>query len=145
MMDAVYKVCFDISCYYACASFFLLYFFDIKTHPLLFVGILVAAIFWSLKINKKRTHISYLRFTDLFKRLLCIITPLIFIAMFWDGKKGLEALSHIIPYLIVFLVSGVFLQQILRYEDEVGDRSSFERYQRRQAFAFFIFCFLLTV
>lgn len=188
-MEAFYKLAYDISCYYAFATFFLSYVAEYRANPLS-VLVFFAACFTALNAEKiKRGSqavqigafvlpvIPFLLENNLWGKLILIlpwvymvVTVLrqgyyvsyrrfrkTYLCFFWifaalfgffiaeDFAKGEVAILVAGPFLLLLLVSGIFLLQMLRFQAGSGDKKILEKYQRRQLIFFLIAATLLTV
>lgn len=146
MLEITYFLTFFVSCLYGGLVYFLKFFTDYTLSPIPF-GILMVFIICYHFIGKtwgyKMTTNS---FKNTFLKLLAgFYLPLIAATMLYDGDTALPALSAATPYIIVFLTSSVLLLQLLRHSSGARDRKVFEKYQRKQALAFFAVTFLGTV
>ncbi len=86
---------------------------------------------------------GYYQFMDHFKVFLRIwALPIVLLLLSLD--RGVPALTAAIPYLLVFLSSGVMMLQALRYRSATESRKQFELFQIGQTILFFIASFTLT-
>lgn len=106
--------------------------------------VLLPWIYLVIVFIKKSYGIYHEYFIMRFKVLLCGLSLPVILYLF-DTAKGEPAVEVCIPYLIVFLVSGVLLLQLLRYQEGRGSKKMFERHQMKQLVAFCAVCVLLTV
>ncbi len=188
-MEAFYKLAYDISCYYAFASFFLSYGMEYDATPLSFL-VLFAACFLAVYAEKLKRFsqavqigafvlpvIPFLLETNIWGKLILIlpwvymvVTVLrqgydisyrrfrkTYLTFFWiyvvlfaffmaeDFVKGEVAMLVAGPFLVILLVSGIFLLQMLRFQAGSGDKKKLEKYQRRQLVIFMIAAAALTV
>lgn len=110
-------------------------------------GLVVHILPWAyfMIITVRRGYfIQYGSFRTTFKGMFI---PFIFPAAFFyfNVIKGFEALTESVPYLVVFLASGVLLLQNLRHEEGSGDKKKFEKYQIKQTLVFFVVCLAVTI
>lgn len=146
MLEIAYLLTFFISCAYALLTYFCSFFMDQTISPLPYGILLVCVLlFYFLgKTGGYRTTTTSFKST-FFKTLFLIFIPGILLSTLYQGEKALPALSTATPYLIVFLTSGIFLLQLLRHTSGTADQKKFERFQKIQAFSFFLAAFVGTV
>ena len=146
MLEIAYLLVFFISCAYALVTYFLAFFMDYQMSPLPF-GILMLGVVFYYFIGKTggfRTTSKSFKSTFV-KTFFLFFLPGIILTILYQGEKAVPALSAATPYLIVFLTSSVLLLQLLRHTSGTNDQKKFEKFQRKQAFAFFLVTFLGTV
>ena len=110
-------------------------------------GKLILILPWAylvMTVVRQGYDINYNRFK---KTYLCFFW--IYIAVFAlfvaeDFVKGEVAMMVAGPYMVIFLVSGIFLLQMLRYQTGSGDKKKLEKYQRRQMVIFLVAAVVLT-
>ena len=187
-MEAFYKLAYDISCYYAFATFFLSYVAEYRANPLS-VLVFFAACFTALNAEKiergsqavqigafvlpvipfllennlwgklililpwvymvvtvlrQGYYVSYRRFRKTYLCFFWIFAALFGFFIAEDFAKGEVAMMVAGPFLVIFLVSGIFLLQMLRYQTGSGDKKKLEKYQRRQLVIFLVAAMVLT-
>lgn len=88
----------------------------------------------------RESYISYYyQFETRFKIFLWVwIVPAVFAIT--NLEEGVPALEEAVPYLLVFLTTGVFMLQVLRYRAATESRRKFEKYQLIQTISFFGVC-----
>lgn len=100
-------------------------------------------IYLVLVFVRKSYGVYHEEFAAQFKVLLWVLC-LPGVLYLFDVEKGKPAIEVCIPFLIVFLISGVLLLQILRYQEGRGNKKIFEKHQIKQLVAFLFFCILIT-
>ena len=88
----------------------------------------------------------YEEFKSRFKGMI-IVLPVLFLFAFGfveEAEHGKAVIAQVVPFVLVFLASGVLLLQNLRFSMEGTGRKSFERHQLVQTVVFFLFCMLIT-
>lgn len=111
-------------------------------------GKLVLLLPWAyliMTVLRQGYTITYRRFKKLYLTVFWIYTALFAFFMAEDTVKGGVAMIVTIPFLVILLVSGVFLLQMLRFQAGAAEIKGLGKYQRKQLVVFMIAAILLTI
>ena len=109
------------------------------------VQILIPWVYMVIVIVREQYGLYYDEFKLRFKGMTAsLLIPLIAFCYTEDMELGKAAFMQMIPFLFVFLTSGVLLMQNLRFGTDGKGRKEFERHQIGQMVGFFLFCILVT-
>lgn len=98
-----------------------------------------------MTVLHRNYYIPYRRFKKTYLAIFWIYTVVFFFFVTDDRIKGEVALVVTIPFLLILLVSGVFLLQMLRFHTGSADKKKLEKYQRKQLVIFMVATLVLTV
>ena len=98
-----------------------------------------------MTVLRQGYYINYRRFKKTFLSIFWIYATVFFFFVTEDRIKGEVAMVVTGPFVVILLVSGVFLLQMLRFHTGSGDKKKLEKYQRRQFVIFMVAAILLTV
>lgn len=103
-------------------------------------------IYFVYVVIKEQYGLYYDDFKSRFKgMLIALLAPLVLFGLTDDIEIGKTAMTEMVPYLIIFFVSGILLMQNLRFRAGTKSRETFEKHQLKQTVVFFVFCILLTM
>jgi len=111
-------------------------------------GKLVLLLPWTylvMTVLRQGYTITYRRFKKMYLTIFWIYTAMFAFFVAEDTLKGGVAMIVTIPFLVILLVSGVFLLQMLRFQAGAAEKKGLEKYQRKQLVAFMIAATLLTI
>jgi len=106
--------------------------------------VLLPWVYMVITVLQQNYYIPYRRFKKMYLTIFWIYTVVFFFFATEDRIKGEVAMVVTVPFLVILLVSGVFLLQMLRFQAGSGDKKKLEKYQRRQLGAFMIATIVLT-
>lgn len=110
-------------------------------------GKLILILPWAylvVTVVRQGYDITYTRFKKTYLVFFWIYVAVFAFFMAEDFVKGEVAMMVAGPFLVIFLVSGIFLLQMLRYQTGSGDKKKLEKYQRRQLVIFLVAAMVLT-
>jgi len=110
-------------------------------------GKLILILPWAylvVTVVRQGYDITYTRFKKTYLIFLWIYVALFALFVAEDFVKGEVAMMVAGPFLVLFLGSGIFLLQMLRYQTGSGDKKKLEKYQRRQMVIFLVAAVVLT-
>ena len=102
-------------------------------------------IYLVVTVVREGYDISYKRFKKTYLVLFWAFAIVFGFFVGEDKVKGEVALVTVVPFLLILLVSGVFLLQMLRYQSGASDKKKLEKYQHRQLIIFMAAVTVLTL
>ncbi len=116
--------------------------FYLPSIPELIVFVLILVYYLAMVITE-RFLVSHGKFLDIIKYFLygCFLLPFLMILAFQDFKTAMQAAS---PYLIMALVSAVFLLRHLRVVNPMEEMKLYRRQQLLELLGFLVICLLVT-
>lgn len=102
-------------------------------------------IYLVVTVVREGYDISYKRFKKTYLAFFWIFLAVFSFFVGEDRVKGEVAMIVTVPFLLILLVSGIFLLQMLRFQPGSGDKKKLEKYQRRQLVVFMAAATVLTV
>lgn len=102
-------------------------------------------VYMVVTVLRQGYDVSYRRFRKTYLCFFWIFAALFSFFIGEDFAKGEVAMMVAGPFLLLLLVSGIFLLQMLRFQAGSGDKKILEKYQRRQLVIFLIVAILITL
>ena len=102
-------------------------------------------IYLVVAVLREGYDISYKRFRKTFLAFFWIFAAVFCFFVGEDKVKGEVAMVAAVPFLLILLVSGIFLLQMLRFQSGSTDKKKLEKHQRRQLVIFMAAATVLTV
>ena len=110
-------------------------------------GKLVLLLPWAymvISVLRRGYTVTYNRFRKTYLTIFWIYVAVFVFFMAEDRIKGEVAMVVTGPFIVILLVSGIFLLQMLRFQAGAGDKKKLEKYQRRQLGVFIAAAIVLT-
>ena len=102
-------------------------------------------IYLVVTVVRQGYDVSYKRFKKTYIIIFWAFAAVFAFFVGEDKVKGEVALVTVVPFLLILLVSGVFLLQMLRYQSGAADKKKLEKYQHRQLIIFMAAATVLTL
>ena len=110
-------------------------------------GKLVLILPWAymvMTVLRQGYCITYRRFKKTYLIFFWIYVAVFVFFIAENRIKGEVAMIVTGPFIVMLLVSGIFLLQMLRFQEGTGDKKKLEKYQRGQLIIFMIAAIILT-